>query len=60
MENNKIICFCNNVNKESILNAIKDGASTLEDVKAKTTAAAGRCCGGRCKNAINEIIEENK
>jgi len=42
---NEIICYCSNVNKQEILNAIKDGAKTLQDIRDIT----GACTLGRCK-----------
>jgi len=41
----KIICYCSNVSKDKIVQAIKNGAKTLDDIR-KTTKA---CTIGRCK-----------
>lgn len=43
--NDKIICYCMNVNESTIIKAIKDGAATLNDIQRATTA----CTGNRCK-----------
>ena len=54
------ICLCNKVTKETIVLAVKNGAKTFLEVKDATGAGAGGCGGGRCRNKIEEIIENNK
>lgn len=54
------VCLCKGVTKETIVNAIKNGANTVEDVKEATGATTGFCHGGRCKSNIEKLIEENK
>jgi bacterioferritin-associated ferredoxin len=41
---NEIICYCKNVTKAEIENAIKNGAKTLKDVKEMTSASTGDLC----------------
>ncbi len=41
----KIICYCKNTSENSILNAIKQGASSLKEIQDMTTA----CTGNQCK-----------
>lgn len=41
----KTICYCMNVSENAIIKAIKDGATTLNDIQKSTTA----CTGNRCK-----------
>lgn len=55
-----IVCLCKQISEETIKEAIKNGATTLEAVKEATGAAAGACRGGRCAAKINQLIEENK
>ena len=45
MEGNNIVCYCSNVNKNTIIQAIHNGSKTLDDIR-KTTEA---CTVGRCK-----------
>lgn len=45
MCNNKIICYCSNVTKGQIIESIKNGANSLDDIR-KTTSA---CTNGNCK-----------
>lgn len=54
------VCLCKHITEETIVEAIKNGADTLEKVKEATGAAAGACRGGRCAKKINELIENNK
>ena len=48
------LCVCNDVPKRTILNAILNGAHTLEKVKAQTYASEGSEC---CKQQIERLIE---
>ncbi|MGG7162092.1 (2Fe-2S)-binding protein [Clostridium ihumii] len=54
------VCLCKGVTEEEIIEAIKDGSSTYEDVKEKTGAGTGGCRGGRCKCNIEILIRDNK
>ena len=45
MENNEIVCYCSNVTKGQILEALKNGASTLDDIRKLT----GACTVAKCK-----------
>ena len=56
----EIICLCKNISEETIKEAIKNGATTLEAVKEATGATTGFCHGGRCKAKIEALIEANK
>ena len=49
-----IICQCNGVTDRAIRKAVRDGASTRNQIVRACTA--GDCCGG-CGPAIDEIIE---
>lgn len=54
------VCLCKAISRQTIKNAIAEGADTLEKVKEATSAAKGGCCGARCKNKIVELIEASK
>jgi len=41
----EIVCYCSNVSKQKIIEAIKDGAKTLQDIRNMT----GACTLGKCK-----------
>jgi len=60
MSQENIVCLCKNISEETIINAIKEGATTVEAVKEKTGATGGGCRGARCKNKVEELIEQYK
>ena len=55
MDPNETVCFCNDVTRGMIKDAIAAGAKTLEDVQEAT--GAGTACGG-CLDDIQAIIDE--
>ena len=44
MNNDQLICYCDNVTKGQILEAMEQGAKTLVDIKRRTSA----CCSCKC------------
>ena len=48
------LCVCNEVPKIDIINAIINGAITIEDVKKETYATMGSGC---CKLEVKQLIE---
>ncbi|GAA0692296.1 MULTISPECIES: (2Fe-2S)-binding protein [Clostridium] len=60
MSNDKIICICNQVDEDTIINAIKEGATTVDAVREKTGATGGACHGARCKKKVEALIEKYK
>ena len=54
----EIICQCEGISKEEILEAIRRGAATVEGVKRRVGSGMGRCQGSRCNDAIERILEE--
>lgn len=52
----EIICYCFEVSREEIENAIREkGLKTVEEVGEATNAGTG--CGG-CQEQIQEILDE--
>lgn len=49
----KVICSCNNVTYQDIVEAINNGASSVEDV-IKETSATTSC--GMCENEVVSIV----
>jgi bacterioferritin-associated ferredoxin len=45
LDNEEIVCYCKNVNKKTIIDAINKGFDSLDKIKRETSA----CTGGRCK-----------
>lgn len=50
----KNLCVCNDVVKMDIINAIVNGATTVEEVKKQTYATMGSGC---CKQQVERLIE---
>jgi glycerol-3-phosphate dehydrogenase len=53
-----IVCRCEMVSAQEIREAIRRGARTLDGIKFRTRAQAGRCHGGFCTTRIMKIMEE--
>ena len=60
IDKDRIVCRCKKVSEGTVIEAIKNGATSFEEVKEKTGAGTGGCRGGRCKNNIELLIENNK
>ncbi|MDK2822781.1 MAG: hypothetical protein PWQ67_1041 [Clostridia bacterium] len=59
--NEKIyICRCEEVTKEEIEQAIKDGATTLSGIKKRTHAGMGLCQGRTCQRLIAGILSKER
>ena len=54
MDDNKTVCFCGNFTKDEVVKAIKDGATTYEDLQELGISEIG-CC----KSEIMDILGEN-
>lgn len=54
------VCLCRGISEEQIVKAIKDGATTFNEVKEETGAGTGGCRGARCQCNIELLIEKNK
>lgn len=50
----KNLCVCNEVPKMDIINAILNGATTIEEIKKQTYATMGSGC---CKHDITRLLE---
>ncbi|MBF0522927.1 MAG: NAD(P)/FAD-dependent oxidoreductase [Candidatus Omnitrophica bacterium] len=53
-----IVCRCEMVSRKEIEDAIDRGARTLDGIKFRTRAQAGRCHGGFCTTRILKILSE--
>ena len=56
MDRNVIICRCQEVTYGEILDAIADGATTVDGVKKRTRAGMGLCQGKTCQRRVQQII----
>ena len=46
LDDTDLICYCIGIDKKTIINGIKNGATTLKAIKEQTKA----CTGSDCKN----------
>ncbi|MDO8602254.1 MAG: NAD(P)/FAD-dependent oxidoreductase [Candidatus Omnitrophota bacterium] len=53
-----IVCRCEMVSAKEIRDAVKRGARTMDGVKFRTRAQAGRCHGSFCTTRIMKILAE--
>src|ERR1051325_3177460 len=53
----KTVCRCNNIKYRTIERAIREGAYTLSQVAARTTATTGHC-GGSCTPDVQQMLAE--
>lgn len=53
----EMICFCEDVSRAEIVEAIRRGAVTLDGVKRRTGAMMGACQGGRCQQGIAALLQ---
>jgi glycerol-3-phosphate dehydrogenase len=53
-----VICRCEMVSAKEVREAIKRGARTMDGVKFRTRAQAGRCHGSFCTTRIMKILSE--
>jgi len=57
-ERGDIVCRCETVSLREVKDAIAAGATTLDGVKYRTRAGAGRCHGGFCTCRIMRLLAE--
>lgn len=53
----KTVCRCNNIKYRTIERAIREGAWTLTQVAARTTATTGHC-GGSCTPDVQQMLAD--
>ena len=53
-----IICRCEEITKKEIIEAIKEGYTTVGDIKRRTRSGMGFCQGRTCTKLIQQIIAE--
>lgn len=51
----EIICRCNNISRETIEDAIRNGADTLNKIFDSTSAGVGPC-GGSCRRKLAPLL----
>lgn len=56
--NEVIICRCQELTREDVLQAIRDGATTVNGVKKRIRSGMGLCQGKTCERLIAQIVAE--
>lgn len=54
----EIVCRCEMVSAKEVRDAIHRGARTMDGIKFRTRAQAGRCHGGFCTTRVMKILAE--
>ncbi len=55
-QKSQIICRCNNVDRATIEQAIRDGADSMNKIFDSTSAGIGPC-GGSCRRKLSPLLE---
>ncbi len=50
------VCICKSISRETMKKVIREGATTLNQVRYKTGAGSGPCKGRRCTPKIEELL----
>lgn len=53
-----LVCRCEGVSRDTIIEAIRRGAVTVDGVKRRVGAGMGRCQGARCAWEIEQLLKE--
>lgn len=53
-----IVCRCEEITKGEILEAIREGYTTVGDIKKRTRSGMGFCQGRTCSRLIQQIIAQ--
>ena len=51
-----LVCRCGEISRQEVLQAIADGARTIDDVKRMTRAGMGICQGRTCSGLVAQLI----
>ena len=57
-EERELICRCEEVYRDEIIQAIRDGATTMNELKRFTRAGMGLCQGRTCRRLVERILAE--
>ena len=58
MEHDLIICRCEEVTRAEVLDAINNGAASVNAVKRWTRAGMGLCQGKSCSRLVSQMLAE--
>lgn len=54
----EFVCRCEEVSRRMIVEAIEDGARSLDAVKRQTRAGMGLCQGRTCRHLVSKLLSE--
>ncbi|MDI6840917.1 MAG: (2Fe-2S)-binding protein [bacterium] len=54
----KIICRCEDISEEEILELIREGFTTIDEIKRFSRAGMGHCQGRTCQRLIAQLISK--
>ena len=57
-ERDLIICRCEEITKAEIMNSIREGYLTTNDIRKRTRAGMGFCQGKTCGKQVQQIIAQ--
>lgn len=57
LDDNVIICRCEEITAGEVRKAIADGAFDIEGIKRRTRAGMGLCQGRSCEELVRQILE---
>ena len=52
----KIVCRCQDITEDEIVAAIRQGATTLDEIKRLVRAGMGPCQGRTCRRLVSQIL----
>lgn len=52
----KIVCRCQDVTEEEVIDSIKEGATTIDEVKRLVRAGMGPCQGRTCRRLVSQVL----
>jgi NAD(P)H-nitrite reductase large subunit len=55
-EGKRIVCRCEDITYDEVVDAIKQGYNTLEDIKRVLRCGMGTCQGRTCSRIITSIL----
>jgi len=58
LENDLIICRCEEITKSEIIASINEGYTTVNDIRRRTRAGMGFCQGKTCERLVQQIIAQ--
>ncbi len=59
INDNTVICRCEDITKKDVINAVKNGAKNLNQIKSWTRFGMGPCQGRTCQYAVAKIASKH-